>query len=301
MSNAKNMDAEVRKRYSDASKSVSPTLCCPVDYNKEHLKVIPAEVIERDYGCGNPGEYVEKGDHVLDLGSGAGKICFIASQIVGDKGFVTGVDCNDDMLELANRASADVFEKTGMKNVKFLRGRIEDLRLNLEWTDSYLKDHPIRNSEDLAAFECLQEQQKSSEPLIEDQQFDLVVSNCVLNLVATHKKSDLMREVYRVLKPGGRAVISDIVSQIRVPESMQQDPELWSGCISGAFQEADFLEAFRKAGFDQIEILKREETPWQVVQGIEFRSLTVRAGKLYSPKRQAEPLESNGSDKKSCC
>ena len=297
MSQSKNMDAEVRKRYSEASKALSPALCCPVDYNQEYLKVIPKEVIERDYGCGNPGEFVEKGDHVLDLGSGAGKICFIASQITGPEGFVTGVDCNDDMLDLANKASAEVFEKTGMKNVKFLRGRIEDLRLKPDWTESYLKDHPIRNCEDLANFEFHQERQKSSDPLIQDHQFDLVVSNCVLNLVATHKKADLMKEVYRVLKPGGRAVISDIVSAVRVPKSLQEDPELWSGCISGAFQEAEFLEAFRVAGFDQIEILKREETPWQVVQGIEFRSLTVRAGKQYAPK-----LQTNGrQSQKSCC
>src|SRR5262249_50760230 len=92
-------------------------------------------------------------------------------------------------------------------------------------------------------------------------------------------KAQLFAEIFRVLKKGGRAVISDIVSDESVPEEMQSDPELWSGCISGALTETGFLEAFERAGFYGIEILKRDADPWRTVQGIEFRSVTVRAFK----------------------
>jgi arsenite methyltransferase len=89
----------------------------------------------------------------------------------------------------------------------------------------------------------------------------------------------LFREILRVLRKGGRAVISDIVSDEEVPEELQHDTELWSGCISGALTEEGFLKAFDKAGFYGIRILKRDEKPWQTLQGIEFRSVTVEAFK----------------------
>ena len=114
-------DQAIKKRYSEASKAVSPTLCCPVSYNPEYLKVIPQEVIERDYGCGDPSEFVTKGDTVVDLGSGGGKICFIASQIVGETGKVIGVDYNEDMLNLAQWAKQKVTAKTGLDNVQFVK------------------------------------------------------------------------------------------------------------------------------------------------------------------------------------
>ena len=84
---------------------------------------------------------------------------------------------------------------------------------------------------------------------------------------------------YDVLRRGGRAVISDIVSDESVPPTLKQDPELWSGCISGAFQESTFLQAFAEAGFHGIELVKRGAEPWRTVNGIEFRSVTVRAWK----------------------
>jgi SAM-dependent methyltransferase len=106
-----------------------------------------------------------------------------------------------------------------------------------------------------------------------------VVSNCVLNLVAPELKRQLFEEIFRVVKEGGRAVISDIVSDQEVPLAMQQDPELWSGCISGAFEEQAFSEAFRAAGFTDVEVLVRQDEPWRVVDGIDFRSVTVAAYK----------------------
>jgi SAM-dependent methyltransferase len=116
-------------------------------------------------------------------------------------------------------------------------------------------------------------------PLIATDSIDVVVSNCVLNLVETHLKRQLFEEIFRVLKKGGRAVISDIVSDEEIPLHLQNDPYLWSGCISGAYTEEGFLKAFENAGFHGIEILKRDDAPWQTVEGIEFRSVTIQAWK----------------------
>jgi hypothetical protein len=101
----------------------------------------------------------------------------------------------------------------------------------------------------------------------------------VLNLVRSADKTTLFREMHRVLKKGGRAVISDIVSDEDIPVHLQDDAELWSGCLSGAFREDLFIEAFEDAGFYGIRILKRDEKPWQTIEGIEFRSVTVEAFK----------------------
>lgn len=90
-------EAAVRDRYSAAALEREVALCCPVDYAPEYLKAIPQEVLDRDYGCGDPSRYVRSGDTVLDLGSGGGKIGFIAAQVAGPTGAVIGVDMNEDM------------------------------------------------------------------------------------------------------------------------------------------------------------------------------------------------------------
>src|SRR5215203_2317918 len=95
-------EASVRDRYSKAAVRREDALCCPIDYDPKYLDVIPAEILERDYGCGDPSAYVAEGETVLDLGSGGGKICYIAAQVVGATGRVIGVDANDDMLALAS-------------------------------------------------------------------------------------------------------------------------------------------------------------------------------------------------------
>ena len=115
--------------------------------------------------------------------------------------------------------------------------------------------------------------------MVADETIDVVVSNCVLNLVDSTQKAQMFAELFRVLRKGGRAVISDIVSDEEVPEGLQRDPELWSGCISGAMTEAGFLDAFESAGFHGLRILARQSEPWRTVEGIEFRSLTVEAFK----------------------
>jgi hypothetical protein len=101
----------------------------------------------------------------------------------------------------------------------------------------------------------------------------------VLNLVEPGAKPQLFREIFRVLKLGGRAVISDIVADEEVPEHLQNDPDLWSGCISGALTEEGFLKAFEEAGFYGVELLKFDMQPWRTVGGFEFRSMTIQAFK----------------------
>ena len=272
-----NVEAAVKNRYSNAAQSKEAALCCPIDYDQQYLKVIPQEVIDKDYGCGDPSKYLRPGETVLDLGSGTGKICFIASQVVGPQGRVIGVDMNDDMLAMARRHQAAVGDAIGYQNVEFRKGRIQDLALDLEKLGEDLRTHPIDSAETYLAAEARADELRVTHPLVADESVDVVVSNCVLNLVDPRCKHQLFQEIFRVLRKGGRAVISDIVSDEPVTETMQNDPELWSGCLSGALTEEEFLQAFEDAGFYGIQILKWDERPWRTVQGIEFRSITVEA------------------------
>jgi len=272
------IEQAVRKRYAKGAKVKEKSLCCPTSYDPKYLKVIPKEIIEKDYGCGDPSRYLKEGDTVLDLGSGAGKICYIASQIVGPKGKVIGVDFNPVMLSLARKYQEEVGDRIGWRNVEFVRARIQDLRTDLEALEESLKKEPVRSVDELFQVQEAMERSKGA-PLIEDESIDVIVSNCVLNLVRSEDKKALFREMHRVLKKGGRVAISDIVSDEPVPAKLQKDPELWSGCISGAFQEKEFLKAFEAAGFYGIKIEKLDERPWRTVHGIEFRSMTVTAYK----------------------
>jgi arsenite methyltransferase len=289
MIESQSKESIVRERYATGAKERADRLCCPVDYKPEYLKVIPQEVIERDYGCGDPSRYLRGGETVLDLGSGSGKICFIAAQIVGPSGKVIGVDMTDEMLEVARSNAPIVAERIGYANMEFRKGRIQDLALDLELLDRKLKEKPITNAASFLAADELAEELRIKRPLIASDSIDVVVSSCVLNLVEPKSKPQLFDEIFRVLRKGGRAVISDIVSDEEVPDEMQNDPELWSGCISGAFTEDGFLAAFEKAGFYGIQILKRDVNPWRTVQGIEFRSITVEAFK----GKQGECFERN--------
>src|SRR5579875_314120 len=279
MAEAFDIEHAVGERYSRGACEPEADLCCQVDYDPRYLEAIPQAVLERDYGCGDPTPHLTKGDRVLDLGSGAGKLCFIASQIVEAAGHVAGIDINGEMLSLARRYSAEVARRVGYANVEFRRGKIDDLMTDYDALDAYLHEHPVASADALADFNSFVEHQRHTAPLIADASFDVVVSNCVLNLVRDSAKRQVFGEVYRVLRRGGRAVISDIVSDEPVPDRLKADPELWSGCVSGALEQSEFLKGFEEAGFHGIEIIKRDDAPWRTVEGIEFRSITVRAYK----------------------
>lgn len=274
-----NLEQAVLERYQAGAKAAEASLCCPTEYEGKYLQILPDEILEKDYGCGDPSRYVNSGETVVDLGSGAGKICYILSQKVGADGRVIGVDFNDEMLKLARKYQREISDKIGYDNVRFVKGKIQDLALDLDLVQAWLTTNPISTIEQVSDFEAEGDRLRREQPLIADNSVDVVVSNCVLNLVRPQDKTQLFQELYRVLKRGGRIVISDIVCDEEPTPEMMADPTLWSGCLSGAFREDIFLKMFEKAGFYGIEILDHQETPWQVINGIEFRSVTVRAFK----------------------
>lgn len=273
------IENSVLSRYKEGAKQQQPSLCCPTEYEGNYLQILPEEIVAKDYGCGDPTRYVNEGEIVVDLGSGAGKNCYILAQKVGPNGQIIGVDFNDEMLNLSRKYQQEIAAKIGYHNTQFVKGKIQDLRLNLDLVEAWLRQNPVTSVDKLMEYESEGDRLKKEQPLIADNSVDVVISNCVLNLVKPTDKQQLFQEIYRVLKSGGRAVISDIVCDENVTETIINDPDLWSGCIAGAFRENGFLKMFEDAGFYGIEILTREEKPWQIIDGIEFRSLTVRAYK----------------------
>ena len=237
----------IQKRYGFAAIEKESCLCTPVSFDQKYLKAIPIEVIDKDYGCGDPTKWVRENDYVLDLGSGSGKNAFICSQIVGEKGYVIGIDQNLDMLALATKSINYVSEKIGYKNIEFLNGSIEQL------------DALDRNSEQI----------------VQNDSIDIVLSNCVLNLVNPNSRKKLLENIERVLKGNGRIAISDIVSNKKVPLKMQYDADLWSGCISGAWYEPDLINDFKDMGFKNLKFAERSSAPWRVIEDIEFRTVTL--------------------------
>lgn len=169
-------------------------------------------------GCGIPTDFagMREGDHVLDLGSGAGNDCFVARAIVGETGRVTGLDFTPEMLKKARENNS----KLGFRNVEFVEGDIENM--------------PLKSGS-----------------------FDVVISNCVLNLVPD--KSKAFSEIYRVLKPGGHFCVSDVVIKGSLSEKMRKDAEMYAGCVSGASDISDYLGFIRKQGFTDITIHKQKE------------------------------------------
>ena len=273
------VEEAVLQRYERAARQVEAGLCVPVSYDRSLLEAIPEEIIERDYGCGDPSRYVREGETVLDLGSGSGKGCYIIAQIVGPSGTVVGVDFNEEMLALARKHQDAIGGRLGYHNVEFRRGRIQNLRLDLDLVEQYLARHPVRSLADLMRLREFEEKLSREQPLVPDDSVDVIVSNCVLNLVRPEDKRELFSEMYRVLKRGGRVAIADIVSDEPVPDHLKNDPKLWGGCVSGAFQEEELLRAFEEAKFHGIRIEEMGSEPYQIIEGIEFRAMTITAYK----------------------
>jgi len=231
----------VRDFYGDAAEEPKVELCCPVTPDPDDLAHIPKEVVERFYGCGSPvaAAMLVPGEIMVDLGSGAGIDCFVAAKKVGQSGRVYGIDMTEQMLAVARKCQGQVAGVLGYDAVEFRHGYLEEIPL-------------------------------------EDAVANVVTSNCVINLSAD--KPRVLREVWRVLKDHGRAVVSDIVSDRDVPPKMRADGKLWGECISGALTEQAFLSALERAGFYGVSILSK--TPWRIVEGCQFFSVTVRGYKF---------------------
>lgn len=228
---------DVQEYYRAAAATPREELCCPAPYAPEDVAHIPEEVLAISYGCGSPiaRALPVAGEVVVDLGSGGGIDCFIAARKVGSRGRVVGIDMTDEMLALARDSARRVAASLGYDVVEFRKGYLEAIPLG-------------------------------------DGVADLVTSNCVLNL-STDKPS-VFAEIHRVLTHEGRFVISDIVSDRPVPQTMREDNALWGECISGAMTEREFVAAAEAAGFYGI-TLERDYL-WKEVHGIRFYSTTFR-------------------------
>jgi len=183
-------------------------------YEVKETEALPAEAVLASLGCGNPTALAQlnPGETVLDLGSGGGIDVLLSARRVGPTGTVYGLDMTDEMLALARENQ----HKSGVQNVEFLKGEIEEIPLA-------------------------------------DQLVDVIISNCVINL--SSDKDRVLAEAFRVLKPGGRLAVSDVVVRGDVPVEIRHSVELWMGCVAGALEESAYQDKLGKAGFHDIEIV----------------------------------------------
>ena len=222
----------VRENYARVAKqngSCCSSACCGtskpkeiskrIGYTDEDLEAVPSGS-NLGLGCGNPTALasIKAGETVLDLGSGAGFDCFLASNKVGPEGRVIGVDMTEEMVARAR----DNASKGGYKNVEFRQGEIENLP-------------------------------------VEDSTIDVIISNCVINLVPNKDKA--FKEAFRVLKPGGRLMVSDIVLLKKLPDFVKDSIEAYVGCIAGAATKDRYLGAIKSAGFGDVTVIDETVFP----------------------------------------
>ena len=216
------MENQVKEYYGKVlqnSDDLQTNACCTdinlPKYLKSAMADIHDEVASRYYGCGLVYPQLLEGARILDLGSGSGRDCYILSKFVGPDGFVLGVDMTQEQMEVAKRHIQYHTDKYGypQPNVDFKLGYIEQLD-KLE---------------------------------IPDNSFDIIVSNCVINL--SPDKGAVLREAYRILKPGGELYFSDVYADRRVPNALVSDPVLYGECLSGALYWNDFISLAKQHGF----------------------------------------------------
>ncbi|MEO8030385.1 MAG: arsenite methyltransferase [Gemmatimonadota bacterium] len=238
----------VREKYGQAALRVSQGQangCCggtascgdtdPITanlYSASETALLPEQAVLASLGCGNPTALAEllPGQVVLDLGSGGGIDVLLSARRVGPTGKAYGLDMTDEMLALAR----DNQRKSGLDNVEFLKGHIEQIPLP-------------------------------------DASVDVIISNCVINLSAD--KARVLAEAFRVLKPGGRLAVSDVVVRGEVPEEVRRSMELWVGCVAGALEESEFKRLLASAGFVDADI-----EPTRVYQFEDARAFLTGAG-----------------------
>jgi len=230
--------------------------CCSTESvpaaHREILAQIEPEVLEKFYGCGSPIPPLLEGCVVLDLGCGTGRDVYLASKLVGPRGHVIGVDMTEEQLAVARRHLEEQMERFGFAspNVSFRHGFIEDL----------------------------------AAAGIEDDSVDVVISNCVVNL--SPDKPAVLREIFRVLRPGGELYFSDMFSGRRVPGALRDDPVLYGECLAGALYVEDFRRILARAGCADYRVVSKRRLTIDDpglearVGGIDFYSITVRAFQL---------------------
>jgi arsenite methyltransferase len=228
---SENIKEVVRDKYGEAARRVSSgrgSACCgtspasaiegcdPITsnlYGSSEAAAVPEAALQASLGCGNPTALakLQPGEIVLDLGSGGGIDVLLSARRVGPTGKAFGLDMTDEMLAIAE----DNKRKSGLTNVEFLKGEIENIPLP-------------------------------------DNTVDVIVSNCVINL--SGDKDRVLQEAFRVLKPGGRFAVSDVVVRGEVPAEIRKSMELWVGCVAGALSDRDYRQKLAAAGFEAIDI-----------------------------------------------
>lgn len=267
MDKSKEILNSVKDYYGKELKSnndLKTNACCTFEsvptYVKPLLLEIHEEVSAKYYGCGLVLPENLEGLKILDLGSGSGRDAFLLSNLVGEKGQVVGVDMTDEQLQVANEYIPYHQKKYGYKNsnVSFLKGDIQNL----------------------------------NELGLEENSFDIVISNCVINLVPD--KNKVLKQIYKFLKPGGEFYFSDVYCDRRVPQRLKDDQVLWGECLSGALYRYDFQNMAKEQGFLDPRIVKASDlVPTnheveQKIEGFKFYSITYRLFKLPELEYQCE-------------
>lgn len=251
---------EILEKSTDLKTSACCTLDAPPVHVRDAMTLIHEEVQAKYYGCGLVLPEALEGCRVLDLGCGSGRDCYLLAQLVGAKGRVVGVDMTEEQLAVGRRHQEFHAQEFGFTetNVDFHLGYIEDL---------------------------------DSLPL-EAGSFDVIVSNCVINL--SPDKAAVLEGAYRLLKPGGEIYFADVYADRRVPESVAKDPVLYGECLGGALYWNDFLTMAKQAGFadprlvTDREIEIEDERLRQAARGVRFFSATYRLFKLPSLETACE-------------
>lgn len=253
-----NVKEAVKRYYGSELTSTSDLktgACCTADsmpvHAREVLPYIAEEIKQKYYGCGSPVPVALNGLKVLDIGCGTGRDCYILSKLVGENGFVTGIDMTENQITIADKYLAEQTGRFGYKapNVKFICDDIENL-------GEYFPDESL----------------------------NLIISNCVVNLVEA--KEDLISRIYRLLKPGGEFFFSDIYADRRLPDELRSDPVLYGECLGGALYCKDFERVARRCGFIDPRVVSKRvvdipnDEIRNLVGNVTFYSITYRLWKL---------------------
>jgi MoaA/NifB/PqqE/SkfB family radical SAM enzyme/SAM-dependent methyltransferase len=230
--------SSVREFYGQAALTANEDIVNPLAPAQDDADFIPGKSRKHSYGCGSPvtdGDPGE-GETLVDLGSGSGTECFMAAAAVGKSGRVYGIDMTDEMLRLAAESQVEVTARLGYRNVEFRKGFLEQIPLD-------------------------------------DGIADVVISNCVINLSPDKRKT--YQEIFRVLRPGGRLVVSDIVTDRAIPAEIRNNVRYRGECLGGAMQQEELVAMMEAAGFSAIRFIKR--FPYRQIGEMDFFSLTYEA------------------------
>src|SRR5262249_9201420 len=234
-------------------------------------------VLARAEGGGDPTPALHPGETVLTLGSGAGTLCFRASQVVGPTGWVIGIEPDDGLLAIARRHARAVARRLGYANVEFRKASPCNLRLDREWLDRLLRAHPIGAEADLVRLEASIAASCRVLPLVSDGSVDAVVSSCVPPLVEPEDMERLAREIFRVLRPDGRAIVTEL---------SRDETLVGPDHVDVAHRDELFRLRLAEAGFHEIAVLDPPEPSRRGLPGIEPRTVTVTAYKHRRRVRQ---------------